>query len=124
MTSIGASAASRIGASHGYPAEDPAVLQESNNTVVWLRPHPVIAKVGKWRHSVETLVREHAVAVVLAARGAPIAPPLPGVQPTRDDKTDFIVTLWTRLANAPASTVEPADLGTSLSRLHDDLAHY
>ena len=124
MTSIAASAASRVGAGYGYPAEDPLVLQESNNTVVWLRPHPVIAKVGKWRHSAETLVREHAVAVVLAAGGAPIAAPLAGVEPTHDDETGFLVTLWNRLAHAPASKVGSADLGDSLRRLHDHLARY
>jgi len=44
-------AACRVAARFDLPTDQPAVLQESNNTVVWLRPHPVIAKVGKWQHS-------------------------------------------------------------------------
>jgi len=124
VTSIAASAASRVAAKHGYSAEDPVVLQEANNTVVWLRPHAIIAKVGKWRHSVETLLREHAVAVALAAGGASIAPPLAGVEPTHDHETGFLVTLWTRLDHDPEREVAPTDVGTSLRRLHDDLARF
>jgi hypothetical protein len=29
-----------------HPGENPLIVQETNNTVVWLRPSDVIAKVG------------------------------------------------------------------------------
>jgi hypothetical protein len=124
VTSVAASAAFRVAAKHGYKTEDPVVLQETNNTIVWLRPHAIIAKVGKWRHSVETLVREHAVAVALAAGGGPIGPPLAGVEPTHDQETGFLVTLWTRFAHDPRCEVAPTAVGRSLQRLHKDLALY
>ena len=123
-TSNATSAATRVAAKYGYATEAPIVLQESNNTVVWLRPHAIIAKVGTWRHSVEALVREHAVAVALAASGAPIAPPLSGVDPAHDQETGLIVTLWTKLDHDLEGEVAPTDVGMSLRRLQHDLARY
>lgn len=121
---MAASAASRVAARHGYVAEQPVVLQETNNTVVWLRPHAIIAKVGKWRHSAEFLVREHAVAAALAADAAPIAPPLIGVEPTRDEETGLLVTLWRRLDHDGERDVTPSEIAGSLRRLHEHLGHY
>jgi hypothetical protein len=114
----------RVAARHGYETDDPVVFQESNNTVVWLRPHAIVAKVGKWHDSVDALTREHAVAVALAGRGASIAPPLAGVEPTLDPPTGFLVTLWSRLDHDPEREVAPTDMGASLRRLHEDLALY
>ncbi len=124
VTSIATSAATRVASKHGYMTEHPIVLQETNNTVVWLRPHAIIAKVGTWRHSVETFTREHAVAVALAASGAPIAPPLSGVDPAHDQETGLIVTLWTKLDHDLEREVAPTDVGMSLRRLQHDLAGY
>src|SRR5882757_8471274 len=89
-------AATRVAAEFGYLADDALVLQETNNTVVWLKPHEIVAKVGKWAHSADALVREHAVGRALAGSDAPIAPPIVGVRPRRDRLTDFTVTLWQR----------------------------
>jgi hypothetical protein len=114
----------RAGAQSGFRSSDPAVLQEINNTVVWLRPHPVIAKVGKWPHSREALAREHAVAAMLAGRGAPVAPPVEGIPPVHDEETGFVVTLWQRLDHHDSSTVAPAEIGESLRRLHAGLERY
>ena len=44
VMSIPASAACRVAAEYGLISHDPVILQESNNTVVWLRPHAIIAK--------------------------------------------------------------------------------
>ena len=74
--------------------DDPILLQETNNTVVWLRPHEIIAKVGTWAHSEEALRREHDVATILAAAGAPIALPVRDAEPVRDEHSGFLVTLW------------------------------
>ncbi|MCR6679767.1 hypothetical protein NVV43_30725, partial [Escherichia marmotae] len=57
-----ANAAVRVGLRFGYETDDPLVVQESNNTVVWLRPHAVIAKEGKRSDSAVSLVRENEVA--------------------------------------------------------------
>lgn len=124
VLSAAVSAAVRVAAAVGYMTDDPSVVQESNNVVVWLRPHPIIAKVGRWDDSGETLVREHAVATWLAAHGAPIAPPVTGIRPTRDERTGFLVTLWQRLELQDDREPKATDVGRSLCWLHDDLANY
>jgi hypothetical protein len=124
MTSNAAAAALRVAAEHGYETTDPIVMQETNNTVVWLRPHPIIAKVGTWPHSAGSLIREHAVAAALAADDSPIARPAGGAQPTRDAQTGFVVTLWDRLDHDPERLVRPGEVGGSLRRLHKGLARY
>lgn len=93
--------------------------------MVWLRPHAIIAKVGKWAHSAEGLLREHAVAAALAAEDAPIAPPLAGHEsPERDPETGFLVTLWRRLDHDREREIAPTELAESLRQLHQSLARY
>jgi hypothetical protein len=55
-------AAADIAANHGIRADNPLLLQETNNTVVWLRPSDVIAKVGTRADSADELQREYEVA--------------------------------------------------------------
>ncbi len=57
---------------------EPVLLQETNNTVVWLRPSPVVAKVttrtdSDSKHDVRL---EHAMGSELATHGADIAAPV------------------------------------------------
>lgn len=59
-----------VAAQQGLVANDPVLIQETNNTVVWLRPHPIIAKIGAHRDGAELLDREHEVASALTALGA------------------------------------------------------
>ena len=69
-------AAVRVGSQHGFATDTPILVQETNNTVVWLRPNAVIAKVGTRPHSNEALTLEHHVSAALASAAAPIAPPI------------------------------------------------
>jgi Ser/Thr protein kinase RdoA (MazF antagonist) len=117
-------AARRVGAVCGYATAHPALIQETNNTVVWLRPHEVIAKVGKWSHSAESLTREHEVASVLAGAGGPVARPVAGIGPTRDEPSGYLVTLWARLEHDPDRVVDPTEAGASLRALHDALMDF
>ena len=55
--STAAFAASRVAEIFGFATNDLIVVQETNNTLVWLRPHAIIAKVGKWHHSADSLIR-------------------------------------------------------------------
>jgi hypothetical protein len=87
----------RAAALHGHGVDDPRIIQETNNVVVWLYPHAVIAKVGRRSDSFEPVLREDAVAAALARLDAPVAAPLSGTRPFRDEATGFIVTLWQRL---------------------------
>jgi hypothetical protein len=45
---VTSAAASRVAAKYGFGVQDPVVVQETNNTVVWLRTHAISAKVGTW----------------------------------------------------------------------------
>ena len=117
-------AALRVGAMFGYTSEQPVLIQETNNSVVWLRPHPVIAKVGKWPQSEASLIKEHAVASGLIAVGAPVAPPIAGIAPTHDGATGFIVTLWEGLKTTEGLHATAEQIAGSLRELHAGLARY
>jgi hypothetical protein len=105
----------------GLPLSRPLLVQESNNTVVWLRPYPIIAKVGTHAYGVETLIREHGLALALAATGASIPQPFPGTAPIHHSETGFIVTLWNRLDHDPNAEVDGPSVGRSLAKIHDAL---
>jgi Phosphotransferase enzyme family len=117
-------AAARVGAQYGYSTDEPVLLQETNNTVVWLRPHEVVAKVGTRSHSVEALKLEHAVAMAMAADVAPIAPPVAGAKPTIDPESRLLVTLWTRLEHDPDLEIATEDSAEVLRLLHEYLVRY
>jgi Ser/Thr protein kinase RdoA (MazF antagonist) len=103
-------------------SEEPVVLHETNNTVVWLSPSPVVAKVSTRRESAAALVKEYEVASALAARGAPVAQPLPDSQPVAHASTGFMVTLWRRLEAAPDAVPSGSLVGESLRAVHEALA--
>lgn len=114
-------AAVQVGASYGVDASDPVLLQETNNTVVWLRPSPVVGKVATRADAKLALRLEHAVATELAALGADIAYPLQGAQPAEDRSSGFVVTLWERLDRVD-DTETDGTLSMSLAALHVALA--
>lgn len=115
-------AATEVGRQFGVDANDPVVLQETNNTVVWLRPEPVIAKVATRSDAMDDLRLEHAVTIELVAARAEIAAPLPDATPTAHGNTGFVVTLWQRLESIDRLEVPPEELARSLRRLHAALA--
>jgi len=110
-------AAVRVGSLHGFATDTPILVQETNNTVVWLRPHAVIAKVGTRSHRTEALTLEHHVSTELAARGAPIAPPVENVGPVVEEDTTLLVTLWRRLDH-DGRDVSPEKSARVLALLH------
>jgi len=116
-------AAVESGRDIGLTISDPVLVQETNNTVVWLYPEPVIAKVATRREAAEDLQLEHAIAVELVGLDAEIAAPLRGSIPTVHETTGYVVTLWERLVEEPQVQVSEAELAGSLIRLHAALAH-
>ena len=106
----------------GLIVDEPVLIQETNNTVVWLRPHAIIAKVGTHADSADGLVREHEVASALAALGAPVGPPLPGASPLRHSATGLVVTLWSRLDHDTDVQAPGPIVGTSLRQVHEALS--
>src|SRR5919202_3807941 len=90
-------AAVEVGTSCGIRVTEPVLLQETNNTMVWLRPSPVVAKVATRVDSKHEVRLEHAIGSELATLGADIAAPVPGLGPVEHRATGFVVTLWERL---------------------------
>ena len=122
-TSPAVRAALSVAGDAGYPVGDPRVVADSNHTIVWLRPHEIVAKVG--RPSADgSMLREHLIGHALGSVGAPIAPPVPGVAATRDAETGLLVTLWQRLEDAGEEEADPTDVGKSLRQVHDALNSY
>src|SRR5262247_2566735 len=67
----------------GVVAERPVILADSNNTIVWLAPAPIVAKVGTSHFrdaELESVTRELAVAAHLSRLGAPVIAPAGGLQ--------------------------------------------
>ena len=117
--SVELEAAGASGAAAGFASTDPLVLQQTNNVVVWLRPHPVVAKVGRWPHSAEVLAREVAVAQHLATTGAPSAAP---IGPLRIDGPGGLpVSLWERIEEVEGATLDEIELARALASLHEGL---
>jgi hypothetical protein len=103
----------------GLHVDGPVLIQETNNTVVWLRPNPIIAKVGTHADSADRLILEHRVASALTAVGAPTASPLSDVPPMRDNESGFVVTLWERLTKDSNRVVSGEQVGRSLGLVHE-----
>jgi Ser/Thr protein kinase RdoA (MazF antagonist) len=119
---VGVEAATRVAIDLGMSLGEPFLIQETNHTVVWLRPYPIIAKVGTRRDSAAALRHEYEVASALTACGAPVAAPRPGIGPLLDLESGFVVTLWTRLEIDPTLGLKEADRGASLHLVHEALA--
>ena len=107
----------------GYAIVNPRVLADSNHTIVWLRPHEIVAKVGR-PSADDLLLREHRVASALREADAPIAPPLMDVEPTREPDTDLLVTLWRHLDHGREDHADAAEVGRSLLAVHHALDLY
>ncbi len=118
----GTRAAVRAASKLGLEAGEALLIQETNHTVVWLRPHPIIAKVGTRSDSAVALNHEYEVAQALAAVGAPVARPVPDMRPVRDLDTGFPVTFWTRLDNDVTAVAGELEVGRSLQSVHEALA--
>ena len=110
-----------MGTACGIQVTDPALLHETNNTVVWLRPAPVVAKVATRTDSKLDVCLEHAIGSELAALAADIAVPVPGREPVEHLPTGFVVTLWERLERVEAHAADRS-LSHSLAALHAALA--
>jgi hypothetical protein len=115
-------AARRLGERLGLDATGAHVLHSSNNTIVALPGCGLVAKVGTSSEAAETLARELAVAVHLAARGAEIAPPAASVPPGPHVQDGLQVTLWQYIRHDPGADLDDDELRRSLARLHVHLA--
>lgn len=118
----GCRAAVEVAEQLGFAVENPVVIQDTNNTVVWLRPHDVIAKAGTSGDSADGLLLEHRVASALDRLGAAVARTVAGVAPVRHTDTGCVVTLWERLDRDPNAQPPGMTVGRSLRDLHGALS--
>ena len=83
-----ATAARRLGILVG----EPVVLHCSNNMVVWLRPSPVVAKVGVGHY--DRLAEEIEIGAYLALHGAPVVGPAAEIPPRVYVEDGHKLTFW------------------------------
>jgi Phosphotransferase enzyme family len=120
-------AARIVAARLGVVVDQPSILADSNNTIVWLAPAPVVAKVGTSHFrdaELESLTRELAVASYLAGRGASVVAPAGAVDPGPHRWRNLSVTLWQHIPASETSTVEPQEVAAVLSSVHEALSGY
>jgi len=116
-----------IGRGLGLRIDEPVVLKDSLNLLVWLRPSPVVARI----HARTALVRapEAAADSVALARfldgaGLPVSPPVDDVDPgPHTGSTGRPMTFWRSLAVDPRPA-DPAEAGRTLRLLHEAMATY
>lgn len=119
-------AAAEAAARHGLDATAPTVLQDWNDTVVHLAPHPVVARAGtSWIASdkEETYRRELAVATYAAARGGPCVRPSSLLPPGPERVNGMVLAFWEYLEVLP-SAAQPAEAGRALRAFHASVADY
>jgi len=111
-----------------YGLEDcrPIVLQDWNNTIVHLAPASVVAKVSTsplGQAGSRALTRELAVALHLAAAGAPVVPPSSELPPGPHRHAGTELTFWTLCAHG-SGEIDPVEAGETLRATHEALATY
>jgi len=104
----------------------PRILKDSNNTIVYLSPLPLVAKVGTSHFrdaSLEALDRELDVARHLASKGAPIVCPSAETPAGPHRIADLIVTLW-QFHEDRGPPDDDGAFGPVLARVHEALLDY
>jgi hypothetical protein len=111
-------------------AGDPVVLEDTSNTLVWLRPAPVVARVAALTAVIRPdggeshLRREVEVTTHLAAAGAPVVGPsdvLPAGPHERDGRW---MTFWPHIDHDTSRAVAIEEAAASLDQVHGALAGY
>lgn len=112
-----------IAEEYGLTGVQPRVLQDTNNTVVWLTPHPVVAKVATGKQTQPSVVREYDVCRHLAACNAPIRRPWSDAPTRIHERTGYVVSLWEYLEDSDDEITASATAET-LKEVHRALATY
>jgi hypothetical protein len=109
-------AATQVATELGLTVVSPKVLRATNNTVAWLRPSPVVAKITAG--SDERLERELAVALSLQCAGAPVVGPSPLVEPLVRHFDRWAMTFWPFVPQDETDGPRAALVGYALTSLH------
>jgi molybdopterin-guanine dinucleotide biosynthesis protein A len=119
-------AAVESAARHGLHVASPRVLQDWNDTVLHLAPHPVVARVGtSWiaGERDETYRRELAVAAHAAAQGGPCVRPSPLLPPGPHRADGLVLAFWEHLEAEPVDP-DPVAVGRALRAFHASVADF
>ena len=105
----------------GVACDRPVVLAEGMNTVVHLRPSPIVARVTRVAHLIRPV--EDVAGTVALARALPelVVPPSDQVDPGPHVADGRYVTFWTYVE---AIAANPAEAGASLRALHQTARQY
>lgn len=120
-------AAVGVAAEFGIVAERPAVIKDSNNTIVHLAPAAVVAKVGTSHFrdaELESLERDLEVAAYLVECGAPVIAPARGVARGPHHVAGVTVTLWQYAEPVRAAALDPTEVAAALKTVHEALVDY
>jgi molybdopterin-guanine dinucleotide biosynthesis protein A len=117
-------AAVGVAAAHGLHDLEPRILSDWNDTIVHLRPLPLVARVATsaLRDDAEAeLALEVEVAREVTARGGPALAPVVEPPPGPHRSGAFVLTFWP-FVDALAGEPSPAEVARSLQALHEALA--
>lgn len=116
-------AALELAAAFGVQVKEPVPLRSTNNTVVWLRPAVIVAKVGVGHHG--RLADELQVAMELTVVGGPMVPPASEIPQIVHRRGGFDVSFWRYYPQPPEGVaILSAQIGGALRRLHASLGQF
>jgi aminoglycoside phosphotransferase (APT) family kinase protein len=111
-------------------SDDPIVLEDTSNMLVWLRPAPVVARVPaltvrmRPHGGVAHLRREAEVATHLTAAGAPVLGPSPLLPPGPHEHDGLWMTFWPYVDHDDSRVVSVEEAAALLRDVHEGLAGY
>ena len=113
----------------GLPGEDPVVLADGANVIVWLSPSPVVAKVAASTAVIRpdvagSLQRELDVARYLAAAGVPVLAPASEVPAVVHRQGGRVMSFWRYGGRADGPPPGGDTIGSMLRDLHQVLRDY
>jgi hypothetical protein len=110
----------------GIVSRAPVVLADAHNTIVWLVPSPVVAKVATSPvgQAANRLTREIAIAEHVASRGGPVARPSPLFEPRLYTSGPLAMTFWEHVEHEPAAELDPRLAAAALGAVHEALLNF
>ena len=122
-------AAVKVAAGLGVTSDEPAVLADGANVIVYLSPSPVVAKVAASTPAVRPdidawLQRELDVAVFLARAAAPVVEPSPEIPALVHHGDGHAMSFWRYLPPSGPGRPDEETIGSMLKDLHAALRPY
>jgi hypothetical protein len=122
-------AATHVARAHGLDVQEPEVLKNGANVIVYLQPSPVVARVAAVTAAVRSepgafLARDLAVASYAAGHGAAVVAPSTDVPPGPHRHDGRVLTFWPFVAQENTREPNAGELGASLATLHRALEDF